>query len=63
MPDNRRVWTEDDVAKLKTMAGQIPLKEIAAQLGRTMDATAVGASRLELSLRTQLVAGRAFAET
>jgi hypothetical protein len=61
MPDNRRVWTEDDVAKLKAMAGQIPL--IAAQLGRTMDATAVGAFRLELSLGTQLVAGRAFAET
>lgn len=41
MPDNRRVWTEDDIAKLKDIAGRIPREEIAAQLGRTVGATAV----------------------
>jgi hypothetical protein len=44
MPDNRRVWTEDDIAKLKDMAGRIPREEIAAQLGAGVEfyATAVG---------------------
>ena len=51
MPDNRRVWTEDDIAKLKDIAGRIPREEIAAQLGRTVGATAVEASKLGLSLR------------
>ena len=51
MPDNRRVWTEDDIAKLKDMAGRIPREEIAAQLGRTVGATAVEASKLGQSLR------------
>jgi len=51
MPDNRRVWTEGDIAKLKDMAGRIPREEIAAQLGRTVGATAVEASKLGLSLR------------
>ena len=50
MPDNRRVWTEDDIAKLKDMAGRIPREEIAAQLGRTVGATAVEASKMGLSL-------------
>jgi hypothetical protein len=51
MPDPRRVWNEDDIAKLKEMAGRIPREEIAAQLGRTVGATAVEASKLGLSLR------------
>ena len=52
MPDNRRVWTDDDIAKLKEMAGQISREEIAAQLGRSVGATAVEASKLKISLRT-----------
>jgi hypothetical protein len=51
MPHIRRVWTEDDIAKLKSMAGQIPREEIAAQLGRTAAATAMVASKLGISLR------------
>ena len=53
MPDNRRVWTEDDIAKLKSMAGKLALREIATELGRTPGATAVEASKLKVSLRTR----------
>ena len=54
MPESRRAWTEDDVARLKAMAGKVPRQEIAAELGRTVGATAVEASKLGLSLRTPL---------
>ena len=32
MSDNRRSWTEAEIAKLKSMAGKLPAKEIAAEL-------------------------------
>ena len=51
MPNSRRGWTEDDVAQLKDLAGKLPAKVLAAQLGRSLGATAVLASRLKLSLR------------
>jgi len=35
MPDSRRPWSEDDIAKLKSMAGRFPAREIAAELGRS----------------------------
>jgi hypothetical protein len=44
-------WTEDDIAKLKRMAGKVPAKDIAAELGRSRGATVVEASKLRLSLR------------
>ena len=50
MPDNRRTWTEEDIAKLKNLAGKLALREIATELGRTPGATAVEASKLGLSL-------------
>ena len=53
MPDNRRSWTETDIAKLKSMAGKLPAKEIAAELGRSRGATLVEASKLKISLRTR----------
>ena len=53
MPDHRRVWTEDDIAKLKSMAGKLAIREFAAELGRTPGATAVEASKLKVSLRTR----------
>jgi hypothetical protein len=34
MPDLRRAWTEDDIARLKAMAGKMPAERIAADLGR-----------------------------
>jgi hypothetical protein len=51
MPDSRRAWTEDDIARLKAMAGKVPAERIAADLGRTPGATAAEASKLGLSLR------------
>ena len=53
MPDSKRAWTEDEIAKLKSLAGKVPAKQIAAELSRTLGATAVEASKLRLSLRTQ----------
>ena len=44
-------WTEDDIAKLKRMAGKVPAKDIAAELGRSRGATVVEASNLRISLR------------
>jgi hypothetical protein len=51
MPDSRRGWTDDDIARLKSLAGKIPAQDVAAQLGRSLGATAVEASKLKLSLR------------
>ena len=51
MPYRKRGWTEDDIAKLKAMAGKEPGARIAAELGRTLGAVAVEASKLGLSLR------------
>ena len=53
MPDTKRPWSEDDIAKLKSMAGKFPTKEIAAELGRSVGATLVEASKLKVSLRTR----------
>jgi hypothetical protein len=53
MPRTKRTWTESDIAKLKSMAGKIPAKEIAAELGRTPGAINVEASKLRISLRTR----------
>ena len=51
MPKSKRPWNEDDVAKLKAMAGKEPGERIAAELGRTRGAKAVQASKRGLSLR------------
>ena len=50
MPDFRRPWSEDDIAKLKSMAGRFPTREIAAELGRSPGAVFVEASKLKISL-------------
>ena len=62
MPDSRRIWTEDDTAKLKSMAGKLALREIAKELGRTPGATAVQASKLGLSLSRRPVVRRENAQ-
>jgi hypothetical protein len=43
-------WTEDDIAKLNPLAGKVPAKDIAAELGRSRGATVVEASKLRVSL-------------
>ena len=58
MPEARRAWTEDDIARLKSMAGQVPWGGIAAELGRSPGALAVKACELRLSLRTQPRGGK-----
>jgi hypothetical protein len=66
MPDSRRPWSEDafkfllnrgfqkkfqdDIAKLKSMAGRFPAREIAAELDRSPGAVFVEASKLKISL-------------
>jgi hypothetical protein len=54
----RRIWTDDDIAKLKNMAGKAPVEEIATELGRTLGATIVEASKLGVSVRTRPHFGR-----
>jgi hypothetical protein len=53
MQNTRRPWSENDIAKLKGLAGKLPAKKIASQLGRTEGATLVEASKLKISLRTR----------
>ena len=53
MAETRRPWTEEEIVKLKSMAGSLPLMEIAAKLRRSPGATAVAASKLKVSLRTR----------
>ena len=53
-----RTWSEEDIAKLKSMAGRRPNKDIAVVLGRSVAATVVIASKLKLSLRTRFHFGR-----
>ena len=50
MPNSRRPWSEDDIAKLKSMAGRFPAREIATELGRSPGAVVVEASKLKISL-------------
>jgi hypothetical protein len=47
----KRVWTDEEIAKLRSLAGKIPVKDIAAGLGRTPRAIAVEACKLGISLR------------
>jgi hypothetical protein len=49
MPDSRRTWKADDIAK--AMAGKEAGVRIAQKLVRTLGAVAVEASKLGLSLR------------
>ena len=58
MLKSRRPWSEDDVAKLKSLAGTRSTTEIAAELGRTTGATVVEASKLKISLDTRRHSGR-----
>jgi len=53
-----RTWSEEDIAKLKSMAGRRPAKDIAVALGRSVEATVAAASKLNLSLRTHFHFGR-----
>jgi hypothetical protein len=47
----RRPWTDDDIAKLQSMARRYPTKQIAKELGRGVPATIMMAHTLRISLR------------
>jgi len=46
----RQLWTEDENAKLKRLAGTKSPADVAAELGRTEAAVMVQASKLKVSL-------------
>ena len=48
-----RPWTEEDIAKLRSMAQRYPTQTIAARLGRGVSATMVKAHQLRLSLKVK----------
>ena len=56
----RRPWTEDDNAKLKSLAGTKPAATVAAELGRTEGSVKVQASKLRLSMVRQKPRGASF---
>jgi hypothetical protein len=62
MPRSRRVWKEDDIAKLKAMAGKLPSERIAAELGRSLGAVMVKACKLRVALRIKTRGHRAKAD-
>jgi hypothetical protein len=53
MPYAIRRWSNEDIAKLKSMAQKYPTAAIATQLGRSTAATIVKAHELKLSLRVR----------
>jgi hypothetical protein len=58
-----RRWTADDIAKLKNMAQREPRANVAAQLGRSVGATAVKAHQLGISLKVPRQGGGALQKT
>ena len=46
----RQLWTEDENAKLKRLAGTMSPADVAAEMGRTEGAVMVQASKLKVSL-------------
>jgi hypothetical protein len=47
----KKRWTEAEVAKLKSMAGNYPVEQIAQEIGRGISATVMKAHDLRVSLR------------
>jgi hypothetical protein len=51
MTQIRRRWTDEDVAKLKSMAKKYPSAQIASEIGRGMPSLRTKAHELAISLR------------
>ena len=49
----RQLWTEDENAKLKRLAGTMSPADVAAEMGRTEGAVMVQASKLKVSLASK----------
>jgi hypothetical protein len=58
-----RRWTADDIAKLKNMAQKEPCANVAAQLNRSVGATAVKSDQLGISLRVPRQGGCASGDS
>lgn len=62
-PPLRRPWTDEDIAKLRSMAGTKRPEGIAVQLGRTTSAVVAQATKLKVSLATRgRTSSRKYAE-
>jgi hypothetical protein len=46
-------WSDHDIVELRSLAGKLPAAKIAAQIGRSVGATAIKAHQLKLSLNTR----------
>jgi len=46
-----KAWTAEDDEKIRSLAGKVPLSQIARKLNRTEGATGVQASKLRISVR------------
>jgi hypothetical protein len=53
MTQQRRRWTDEDVAKLVKMARKCPTAQIASQIGRPINSVRTKAHELAISLRRQ----------
>jgi len=51
MSRKKRLWTEDEIARLRSLAGSRPAPDIAAEIGRGYAATILKAHLLRISLR------------
>jgi hypothetical protein len=51
-------WSDEDIAKLKSLAGRLPARDIADKMGRSLGAVITVAARMKLSLRTRLDSNR-----
>jgi hypothetical protein len=60
--NERRRWTEDDIAKLKNMARRYPADRIANELRRGRAATVMKAHLLGISLRLKPKRGSGVAD-
>jgi hypothetical protein len=54
---SRRPWTEEDSDKIKSLAGQVSVKELARQLKRTEAAVRVQAGKLRVCVKSSASAG------
>ena len=50
-------WNDDQIAKLKSLAGKVPARDIAAELGRSPGALAVQASKLKFRFDATAMVG------
>jgi hypothetical protein len=51
MTQMRRAWTDEEVAKLKSMAQKYPAAQIASETGRALASVRTKARQLAISLR------------